>query len=141
MPSRREPGESVSRYVDEEQFRTAVRKRFDFLKDGEFLGPEETEDRVSYSTGEMAIELLYDRRDGRVVCIVRARLVDRSPRAGLACLYVAAGLGPAQEVRDIARNEKQLSKALDAHAEVVRKLLPELFGDRRDDLLLECHGR
>ena len=65
---------------------------------------------------------------------------ERNPRANLICLYVEAGLGPAQEIREVARSAKLLGPVLESQALALRALLPELRGPRAVDLLLGCHG-
>ena len=131
----------VRRYLKEGEFNTEAERAFAFVRDFGFFGPERGEDRITFSTGSHGVEVIYDDRDGRVITIVRAYLAERSPRAGLGCLYVQAGLGPHQDVRDIARSAKQLPATLESQATAFRKLLPALSGVDGPDLLLRCHGR
>lgn len=131
----------MRRYLKEDQFNQEAQTAFGFLCDHGFFGPELLDDAISFSSGDLGVDVIYDDRDGRVLTIVRAFLSDRNPRAGLACLYVAAGLGPAQDLRDIARTNKQLAGALESQAAALQRLLPVLDGPGRGPLLLGCHGR
>lgn len=69
--------------------------------------------------------------------IVRSNFAGRNPHAGLPYLYVTAKLGPAQDMREIARSPKHLGAVLDAHAAALRRVLPVVDGL---DLLLRCYG-
>jgi len=131
----------VRKYLKEGQFNREAEEAFAFVRDVGFFGPERREDWISFSSGDLGLEVIYDDRDGRVSTIVRAFLAERNPRAGLGCLYVSAGLGPQQDIRDIARSAKQLSGSLESQAEAFRKILPELAGPEGAGLLLRCHGR
>jgi len=131
----------VRKYLKEGEFNREAERAFAFVRDFGFFGPERGEDRVAFSSGQLGVEVMYDDRDGRVITIVRAYLAERNPRAGLGCLYVQAGLGPQQDVRDIARSAKQLPASLESQATAFRKLLPALSGADGPDLLLRCHGR
>ena len=122
-----EEGGTIDVYAQDDAFRA--------------IGPERREDWISFSSGDLGVEVIYDDRDGRVLTIVRAFFAERSPRAGLGCLYVSSGLGPQQNIRDIARSEKQLKASLESQAEAFRKVLPVLSGPDGPDLLLRCHGR
>ena len=131
----------VRKYLKEGDFNRKAELAFAFVRDFGFFGPEYGEDRVAFSSGRLGLEVMYDDRDGRVITIVRAHLAERNPRAGLACLYVQAGLGPQQDLRDIARSAKQLSASLASQATAFRRLLPALSGTDGPGLLLRCHGR
>jgi hypothetical protein len=61
--------------------------------------------------------------------------------ASLTCLFVVAKLGPAQQIKQIARPRKRLPIVLDSQADAIQALLPVLAGPERERLLLECHGR
>jgi hypothetical protein len=89
----------------------------------------------------LVVTALYDEGDGWVITLVQAAVGDRMPIASLTCLYVAAGLGPAQHIRDIARTARLLPSVLATHADALTRLLPVLATDRRPALLLECNGQ
>lgn len=127
--------------MKEGQFNRGADEAFAFVRDVGFFRPECREDWISFSSGDLGLEVICDDRDGRVNTIVPASLEGRNPRAGLECLYASAGLGPQQDIRDIARSAKQLSGSLESQARALRKTLPRLAGPDGADVLLRCHGR
>jgi len=129
------------KYLKASAFADEARLHFGFLWDDDFLGPEEGEYRLSYSSRRLAVDVLYDDRDGRVLTVVRSFLAGRTPRAGLPCLYVAAGIGPQQDIREIARSSKLLGAVLDSQARALQRVLPVFDGPRGPELLSMCHGR
>lgn len=130
----------MGRYVDTPDFVAEAARQFDFLVGEGFVPHSSDGHRLLYSSAAFAVEVLYDARDGRVLTVIDAHVGERNPRANLMCLFVEAGLGPAQEIREIARSPKLLGPVLESHAVALRALLPELNGPRAADLLLECHG-
>lgn len=133
--------DSMSRYVKSPDFLNEARSRFDFLRRSNFLGPEEGDYWLAYRSDLLGVEVHYDDRDGRVVTIVRSSVGDRNLRAGLQCLYVSAKIGPAQDIRDIARSAKTLGAVLQSHAAALGKVLPIVGGPEGSTHLLRCHGR
>jgi hypothetical protein len=131
----------MARYVESSDFLTEAENRFQFLHEEDFLGPEEGEYWLSYSSGMLGVEVHYDDSEGRVITIVRSSVGDRNPRASLQCLYVSAKLGPAQHIKEIVRSAKVLGYVLESHAVALRKVLPVVEGAGGLDLLLDCHGR
>jgi hypothetical protein len=132
---------SMTKYVKPNEFRSAAERHFRFLGEANLLGPEEADYSLSYSSGWFGVEVHYDDRDGRIITVVRMSVGERNPRASLQCLYVMAELGPAQDIREIARSVKSISHVLESHAEALRKLLPVIESDDGPDLVLACHGR
>jgi hypothetical protein len=130
----------MAKYIDATDFLAEAARRFDFLVSEGFVPHSSDGHRLLYSSAAFAVEVLYDDRDGRVITLIDAHVGERNPRANLICLFVEAGLGPAQDIREIARSTKLLSPVLESHAAALRALLPELKGPRASDLLLECHG-
>jgi hypothetical protein len=125
-----------------EAFIDSAIAHFDFLvKEHGFVGPLVDRNSVSFSTNRFVIEILYDWRDGRVITKVKADVGNRHPRASLDCLYVEAKLGPAQQIKDIARSTHSLVKALGSQASALVELMPILNGPWGSSLLLRCHGR
>ena len=131
----------MTKYVKPSEFRAEAANHFRFLWEADFLGPEAGEYSLSYSSGWLGIEVHYDDRDGRVITILRATVGERSPRASLQCLYVRAKLGPAQDIREIARSAKSIGDVLASHAAAVPKRRPVIERDDERELLLACHGR
>lgn len=129
------------RYLTNASFCKEAAARFSFLDDRDFIGPEKGEYRLAYSSGSLTVEILYDDRDGRVLTLISGYIGGRNPRASLPCLYRSAGLGPAQDIREIARSPKILGPVLDSHASALGKILPILEGASGRELLLSCHGR
>ncbi len=129
------------KYIKAVDFLDEARERFRFLQDNDFVGPEEGDYWLSYSSGFIGVEVHYDDRDGRVITIIRTTVGERSPRASLQCLYVTAKLGAAQDIREIARSARMIGDVLESQAAALRKLLPIIEGVRGPDLVLECHGR
>jgi hypothetical protein len=132
---------AVPKYIKQADFVAETKSRFEFLRERDFLGPEAGDYWLSYSSGVLGIEIHYDDSDGRVLTIIRSSIGDRNPRAGLQCLYVSATLGPAQDIREIARSSKALGPVLESHAAALKRVLPVLEGPGGADLLLKCHGR
>ena len=130
----------MAKYIQATDFLAEAASRFDFLVREGFVPHSGDGHRLLYSSAPFAVEVLYDDCDGRVLTLIDAHVGERNPRANVICLYVEAGLGPAQDIREIARSPKLLSPVLESHALALRALLPELNGPRAANLLLECHG-
>jgi hypothetical protein len=126
--------------LDPADFLAEGARRFDFLLGEAFVPHATGGHRLLYSSATFTVEVLYDDRDGRVSTLIDANVGERNPRANLICLYVAAGLGAAQDVREIARSAKLLGPVLESQAAALQVLLQELTGPRGADLLLKCHG-
>ena len=124
-----------------EAFIDSAMAHFDFLvKEHGFVGPLVDRNSVSFSSNRFVIEIVYDSRDGRVITRVKADAGNRRPHASLDCLYVEAKLGPAQQIKDIARSTHSLVKALGSQASALVDLMPILNGPWGLSLLLRCHG-
>lgn len=130
----------MAKYVDSSVFLAAAAVEFDFLLGEGFVAGASEGYRRLYVSAAFSVEVMYDDRDGRVITIVDAHVGQRNPRAGLTCLFVEAGHGPAQRIREIARSPKQISPVLLSQATALRDLLPELTGPPAPALLLKCHG-
>jgi hypothetical protein len=124
-----------------EQFSDAARRYFNFLSDHGFVESRVDGFRLLCASSELAVEVLYDDRDRHVFTVVDAFVGKRNPRAELSCLYVEAGLGPAQRIHSVARSQRLLERALASQAAALRELLPTLTGSGGSELLLRCHGR
>jgi hypothetical protein len=127
--------------VKPEEFSEVAKRHFGFLVDHRFASPNVEEFRLLYTSGELAVEVLYDDREQRALTLIDALIAQRNPRAGLSCLYAAAGLGPAQQIHEVASSMRLLERALASQAAALQDLLPILTGPDGADLLLRCHGR
>jgi hypothetical protein len=130
----------MTKYIGSSDFLAAAAAAFDFLLGAGFVLGASDGHRLLYASGDFAVEVLYDDRDGRVITLIDAHVDDRNPRANLICLYVEAGLGPAQAIREIARSKKILVPVLESHAAALRALMPVLNGPTASGLFLACHG-
>src|SRR4051794_32689149 len=104
----------MPKYIDPADFMAEAARRFDFLIGQGFVPSAGDQHRLLYTSAALAVEVLYDDRDGRVLTLIDARVGDRNPRANLICVYVEAGLGPAQAIREIARSKKLLGRVLES---------------------------
>jgi hypothetical protein len=132
----------VAKYFRSETFVARAREHFDFLVTHHgFDAPRFERYAVVYTRPAVTIEVLYDSRDGRVITQIDGVVSSGTARASLDCLYAESGLGPAQDVRDIARSGHSLEVALISQAQALDRLLPVLSGSRGRALLDLCHGR
>ena len=131
----------MTKYFSTADFVALAEVSWAFLTDDGFGQPEVQGRRLVYRSDDLTVEALFDDRDGRIEMRVGGAVGERRPRAGLSCLYTTARIGPAQEIADIGRTERQLRLALESHATALRAVLPHLRGPRRDELLISCHGR
>jgi hypothetical protein len=124
-----------------EVFDRCLAKEFAFLTSSlEFLGPERQPGVAVFYAPRISVEVALDPREG-VLTLLVGQVGEHTYRAELSCLYVAAGLGPAQDVHHSATSTHTLSKSLASQAAALSRLLPSLTEDRREDLLRGCHGR
>jgi hypothetical protein len=130
--------ESVARAFGDE-----VKQRFRFLVDQEgFLGPgEDRNGFLAYHAPNLAITMVLDQRSRYAKTLVDSEIDGFAASAELKCLYVHAGLGPAQHVVWSAGTMHALMKALDSQVVALRKILPMLRGEGAAKLLRECHGK
>lgn len=131
----------MTKYIIPNAFVASARKSFDFLVEEKgFVGPDTKDYSLRYSSNSFDIVVLYDDRDGRVFTLIEGAVDDRNPSAGIQCLYVEVGLGPPQNIRDIARSTRTLATALASQSSALRELLPKLEEEHGIDFLLKCHG-
>jgi hypothetical protein len=131
----------VSKYLRSSDFARETRRRFDSLRSEGFRPSERAPYWVCYEYDDLTIDVMYDDRNGRVSTSIQSIVGDRRPHASLSCLYVTKGLGPAQDIREIARSMKALGAALDSQRAAIQSLLPVVTGPDGADLVLRCHGR
>ena len=131
----------MARSVRPKQFASAAKPGFAFLAEHGFRGPIESETALAYSIPSLILRVLYDEFDGRVLISIGARTDRGELHASLDCLYVEAGLGPAQDIKDIARSTHSLTVAIESHASALRRFLPVLTGPNIGSLVEKCAGR
>jgi hypothetical protein len=116
---------------------------FAFLTDDcDFDGPERTEDGIAYHRPDLHVSTqawAWKREAGITTGIVRVD-ADTGTRycADLACLYVEAGLGPAQHVPEQIGGGHTIAKRLNQHAHALRLLMPHLTGPGGTALFRLC---
>ncbi len=103
-------------------------RAFGFLTAEGFVAGQAEAHRLLYVSAEFAVEVLYDEREGRVLTILDADVRSSNVRAGLDCLFVEAGLGAAQRVRDTARSRKTLRPVLESQADAPARATPFAAG-------------
>ena len=122
-------------------FRSEARRHFDPVLEGAFAIASDDDYRIRYSRRELAVEVLYDAWEVRLVTLLEARIGERNVRAGLTCIYVVAGLGVAQQVLERARSPRLLSSALASQAEATGVVVSTLNQEDLSSAMLRCHGR
>lgn len=136
------PAFSSPKYIDPARFLAVVSGAFGPpAAEGRLVGPLADRHRVAYTSRRFSIGVVYDEMDGRVETFVETRHGNRQLRASLSCLYVEAGLGPAQRIHQIARTQHSLERAVSTQASALHELLPILTGPSRGSLLTKCVGR
>lgn len=128
-------------YIKAADFANEAKRQFKFLSDQGFTGPAEGAYELTYSSDTLTVVVIYSQREGRISTGVTSGTERPRPRAWLPCLIVAADIGPAQRVREIARTLKSLEPVLVSQASALHELLPRLTGPGGAALLHECHGR
>jgi hypothetical protein len=131
----------VSKYLWSADFVREARLRFVTLRTVGFRPWERCEFWVSFEDVDLVVDVLYVVRVGRVSTSVGSVVGDRRLHAGLSCLFVTSGQGPAQDIRDIARNANAFGAVLDSQRSALQRLFPVITGPDGPDLLLRCHGR
>ena len=106
----------------------------------DFIGPETSDDQVSYYSPSLAVHVAMDPRDG-LLTFAEGHAHGMRVSAELACLYVEAGLGPAQRVRTAAGSVHAVRKSLGSQAFALRELLPILLQPEGTALLSVCRAR
>ncbi len=128
-------------------FQKEVEEAFGFLvQDFGFLGPEIRASGVLvetlvYHSSDISVTVDYDDREHYAVTGISGMAGGNYMRAGLSCLYVEGGLGPAQHIKYRATTSHSLKKALLSQGTALRKILPLLSGSERNSLLSGCHAR
>ena len=107
-----------------------------------FDGPEHAEDGIAYHHPDMHIELAiwaWKNEAGLTTGIRRRnRATGAMEEAGLECLYLAAGLGPAQDVPENVGGGRSIAKRVAQQARAVQRLLPLLNRPGGEELMSRC---
>src|SRR5690349_10831686 len=98
--------------VDLARFREEVEARFGFLSEHGFAGPVAEGGTVEYVCERLSVRVTYGGHQHELLTTVSAMGLH----AGLSCLYVEAGLGPAQAIGGIARSVHSLEKTVVSQA-------------------------
>jgi len=130
-----------AKYLDPTSFNDLVVQQFaPVAETGSLSGPITSDYQVAYSEPRFSVRVMYDDVDGRVETLIEAAVRGRQLRARLSCLYVKAGLGAAQAIREIARSQHSLEVSARSQASALLALLPVLRGTELESLLLSCLG-
>ena len=116
---------------------------FMFLVDSEgFDGPELLSDGVAYHRAEIHVVVAgHEGREPEVTTVVEISAAGAPPwRARLGSVYVAAELGPAQDVPESARNQRIVQVRLKKQADALQELLQVLDDASLRSLVRVCHG-
>ena len=116
---------------------------FSFLVDPcGFEGPETTSDGLRYRRGDLTVEVSSWSRHHEAgfdtIVAVEARGDEPRRSASLDSLYVACGLGPAQDVPTGGGSRATIRKRIDQHSRALRALMPHLDGPDLPELLRRC---
>jgi hypothetical protein len=112
------------------------------IDDWDFEGPECTESGIAYHRPDLHVTAeiwAWKREAGISTGGVRVDADAGTRRsADLSCLYVQAGLGPAQHVPEQIGGGHTIAKRLDQHARALRLLMPHLTGPGGTTLFRRC---
>jgi hypothetical protein len=111
--------------------------------EGQFDGPELTADGVAYHRLDLRIEMSYwgGREPGVGTMVSDPRNSADERAAPLPCLYAACGYGVAHDLPHTVTNQRTTRLRVEEQARALRRILPDLLGDRGSELLRRCRGR
>lgn len=107
-------------------------------------GPEESQlvlESVSYYKGALEYEIYHDPSEHSVHTQVEFVLETARLTVDLGKLVHAAGLGPAEQVKDSAHTVANMQRSLATQVEFVRRLHPLLVADGAEDLIRKAGAR
>jgi hypothetical protein len=120
----------------EKEFFPRVRLHFDYLTDEfGFEHENSSEWRVHYSSPNLHVAVWYFPPDRATITQVWVPPNEPPPSVDLGSVYVAAGLGPAQDVRTSAQTMHAMNKSLKSQADALRAVIPLLRGPDSADLI------
>lgn len=119
---------------------------FAFLvRDWGFLGPERIDDGLTYHRPGLHVRIefwTWNHEAGFSTTVERVDdLSAQVQAASLGRLYVACGLGPAQDVPETAGSGHALRKRITQHSTALQLVLPRLSGPPAASLFARCSGR
>jgi len=115
-----------------------------FLVDWGFVGPTILAAGLSYRRADLVVTVeTWSRHHESGFDTSLQWILDSSGTrfASLDCLYVACGLGPAQDVPTGAGASHVIIKRIKQHAIALGAVLPYLDGPHAGDLFRRCQGR
>lgn len=107
-------------------------------------GPEKSDvvlASVSFSTGVLKYEIVHDPHSHSVETRVAFELEASRLTVGLGNLVHAAGLGPAEQVKDSAHTVSNMQRSLETQVDFVKRLHPLLLSDAAEDLIRKAGAR
>jgi hypothetical protein len=107
-------------------------------------GPEEDNvvlAGITFSKGALKYEIVHDPQSHSVETHVAYELESSLLTVGLASLVLAAGLGPAEQVKDSAHTVSNMHRSLETQVDFARKLHPLLVSDGAVDLMRKAGAR
>lgn len=112
------------------------------IEEWDFDGPERTEGGIAYHRPDLHLSTeiwAWKREAGMTTGVVHVD-TEAGTRHGadLSCLYVQAGLGPAQHVPEQVGGGHTIAKRIDQHARAVRLLMPHVTGPGATALFHRC---
>jgi hypothetical protein len=120
----------------EKEFFPQVRLHFDYLVDEfDFEHESSSEWRVHYSSVNLHVAVWYLPPDRATITQVWIPPHEPPPSVDLDDVYVAAGLGPAQDVRTSAQTRHAMNESLRSQADALRAVIPLLRGPDSTDLI------
>jgi hypothetical protein len=114
------------------------------VKNWDFVGPERTDSGIAFHRPDLhvAMEIWAWKNEAGIDTGLRWKNPDTGEehRAGLDCLYVACGLGPAQHVPGTVGGGHTIVKRVAQHADALRRLMPYLAAPAAADLFHQCRS-
>lgn len=107
-------------------------------------GPQESQivlAGVSFSKDALQYQVFYDPESHSVSTQIAFELESARLTVGLGSLVRAAGLGPAEQVKDSARTVANMQRSLETQVGFVRRLHPLLTSDAAVDLMRKAGAR
>jgi hypothetical protein len=116
---------------------------FAFLVDDwDFVGPERTDSGIAYHRPDLHVAMEIWAWKNEAGIDTGLRWIDpgtgEQHHAGLDCLYVECGLGPAQHVPSTVGGGSAVTKRVAQHANALRRLMPYLTAPAVADLFRRC---